>query len=106
MSVSVLHRELDPTPPRPPHPIPAPDSVARFRVDVTSAHLANPMLALQRLLASEAAAFAHVDGDDDRHIEVSVALPDQSKASLAAAEAWVRWAAHCAGIRGPVHQRS
>jgi hypothetical protein len=68
-------------------------------MDVELAHLANPVLAVQRLLASEAGLLARVTGDDDR-LEISVALPDGSEPSRSNAEAWCRWAAHIAGVRG------
>jgi hypothetical protein len=74
-------------------------------VDVHTAHLANPLLAVQRLLASEAGLLARVTGDDDR-LEVSVALPDDSEQTRSNAEAWCRWAVHIAGVRGTVRRGS
>jgi hypothetical protein len=71
-------------------------------VDVDEAHLANPLLAVLRMLASEAHAHAWVDGDDSR-IEISVALPDTSGAARSKAEQWVRWVVHNAGVRGTFH---
>lgn len=96
-------RDLDPTPPRPAAPIPAPTNTIRIAVDVDAAHLANPLLAASRLLASEAGALVHVDGDED-HFEVTVAVGDRTPPFLDHAEAWVRWAIHNAGIRGHVHR--
>jgi hypothetical protein len=94
-------RDLDPTPPRPAAPIAAPAHTIRFAVDVETAHLANPLLAAFRLLASEAGALVHLDGDED-HFEVTVAVSDRNPDVLDHAEAWVRWAIHNAGIRGHV----
>jgi hypothetical protein len=71
-------------------------------VDVDEAHLANPLLAVSRMLASEAHAHAWVDGDDGR-IEISVALADSSPTTRAHAEQWVRWVVHNAGVRGTFH---
>ena len=92
-------RPLDPTPRRPDVALAPPHSLLNVQVDIECAHLANPVLAVSRLLASEALAYAHVDGDDDRII-VSVALPDTSQATRDHAEAWVHWAVHNAGVRG------
>ncbi|QXC60667.1 hypothetical protein KSP35_20465 [Aquihabitans sp. G128] len=96
-------RDLDPTPPRPPAPIATPASVVRLVIDVEAAHLANPLVAASRLLASEAGALAHVDGDEG-HFEVTVAVPDRSPEIVDQAEAWVRWAIHNAGIRGEIRR--
>lgn len=87
------------TPPRPGRVLAPPAAVARYEVEVEVAHLANPLLAVSRLLASEAGAFAHVGGDE-RHLTVEVALPaPDARADVAA---WVRWAVHNAGIRGRI----
>jgi hypothetical protein len=100
---SALHtRPLDPTPPRPPEPLRAPEHRLTVVVDVDEAHLANPLLAVSRMLASEARAHAWVDGDDGR-MEISVALADGSAATRAQAKQWVRWVVHNAGVRGTLH---
>ncbi len=101
MSLLVDTKPLEPTPPRPPHPLPPPPARLTVAVEVDQAHLANPVLAVARLLASEAGAHAHVDGDD-RRLEISVALPDDRPTTRAAAEAWTRWAIHHAGVRGTI----
>lgn len=101
MSLAVDTKPLDPTPPRPPRPLPAPARCLTLAVDVEEAHLANPVIAVARLLASEAGAYAHVDGDDTR-LEISVALPDDLPGTRRTAEAWVRWVVHVAGVRGRV----
>ena len=95
--------ELDPTPPRPAAPLPRPVDTIRVAVDVEAAHLANPLVAASRLLASEADAFPHVSGDED-HFEVTLALPDREPETVEHAEAWIRWAVHNAGIRGRVRR--
>lgn len=92
-------RPLDPTPRRPEVTLAAPHVLLTVEVDVECAHLANPVLAVSRLMASEARAHAIVDGDDDR-IVVSVALPDDAPATREHAEAWVHWVVHNAGVRG------
>jgi hypothetical protein len=99
MPATTAIRPLDPTPRRPDEGLAAPDQLLTIEVDVDCAHLANPVLAVSRLLASEAQAYAHVDGDEDR-ITVSLVLPDASPASRDHAEAWVRWVIHNAGVRG------
>ena len=99
MPLRTAVRPLDPTPPRPDITLAAPHPLLNIQVDIAHAHLANPVLAVSRLLASEAGAHAHVEGDEDR-ITVSVALPDTTRATRDLAEAWVRWAVHNAGIRG------
>jgi hypothetical protein len=76
-----------------------------FAVDVDVAHLANPLLAVSRLLMSEADAFVHVHGDES-HFDISVALTGDDDDSLAHAEQWVRWARHNAGVRGRVSVRA
>ena len=96
-------RELDPTPPRPAAPISPPPTTIRIGVDVEAAHLANPLVAASRLLASEAGALVHVDGDEE-HFDVTVAVSDRTPEALDHAEAWVRWAIHNAGIRGQIHR--
>ena len=63
-----------------------------------TAHLANPLLAVSRLLASEAGAFARVVGDEDR-FTIEVAVPAAERGDL---DPWVRWAVHNAGVRGTV----
>lgn len=95
--------DLDPTPPRPAAPIGPPANTIRLAVDVEVAHLANPLVAASRLLASEAGALVHVDGDEDR-FEVTVAVSDHTPVNLDHAEAWARWAIHNAGIRGKVRR--
>src|SRR6185436_16803837 len=90
MSLLVDTKPLEPTPPRPPHPLPPPAARLIVTVDVDEAHLANPGIAVARMLASEAGAHAHVGGDD-RHLEISVALPDDRPSTRAAAQAWTRW---------------
>lgn len=90
------------TPDRPTHPLPRPAHTLRLRVEVRVAHLANPVVAVQRLLTSEADAHARVCGDESE-LEVSVALPGADPAHRARAEAWARWAIHAAGVRGDVH---
>jgi hypothetical protein len=74
-----------------------------FVVDVHTAHLANPLIAVSKLLASEAGAYACVEGDE-HHFEVSVALADDTPETRSTAEDWVRWVVHNAGVRGEVHR--
>ncbi len=107
MSVAPLVPPLEPTPNRPPSPIGRPPAglVLSVEVIVGCTHLANPLVAVSRLLASEAEAFARVVGDEER-FTVSVALPDAAPGSVAQAEAWVRWAVHNAGVRGTLTRRS
>ena len=95
-------RPLDPTPRRPEVALDVPHPLLSIAVDVEYVHLANPVLAVGRLLASEAGAYAHVSGDEDRII-VSVALPDTTQATRDHAETWVRWVVHNAGVRGTFH---
>ena len=102
MSMPVAIRHLDPTPPRPTAELSPARHVARFHVEVEAAHLANPHLAVARLLVSEAGAYAQVAGDDDE-LEIRVALTSGDPTEHQLAEQWVRWAVHCAGIRGRVH---
>ncbi|CAN5557711.1 hypothetical protein BH10ACT1_BH10ACT1_04430 [soil metagenome] len=96
-------RDLDPTPPRPAAPIVPPLDVVHIAVDVEGAHLANPLVAVSRLLASEAEALLRVDGEDE-HFVVTVAVNDRSPEVLDHAEAWIRWAVHNAGVRGQVRR--
>jgi hypothetical protein len=77
--------------------------VVRVAVDVDVAHLANPLLAASRLLASEAGGLVRIDGDEE-HFEVTVAVADRTPQVLDQADAWVRWAVHNAGIRGRVRR--
>jgi hypothetical protein len=92
---------LDPAPRRPDRPLAGPRGRLCVEATIDVAHLANPTVAVSRLLMSEAGAHAHVDGDDTRLL-ISVALPEDSGASRIEAEAWVRWALHNAGVRGQV----
>ncbi len=92
---------LDPTPPRPDQPVPPPAAHLHLTVEIEVAHLANPLLAVQRLLASEAELLARVDGDDT-HMDIRVALPDFEAETIARAESWCRWAIHIAGVRGTI----
>ena len=101
MSMLVDTKPLEPTPPRPPHPLPLPPSRLTVVVTVDEAHLANPVIAIARMLATEAGAHAHVDGDD-RHLEISVALADDRPTTRNMAEAWIRWVVHNAGVRGTI----
>lgn len=94
-------KPLDSTPPRPEHPLAPPKCSLTFGVDVDTAHLANPLIAIARLLANEAQAFACVSGDES-YVEISVALPDESPGTRASAEQWIRWVIHNAGVRGHV----
>lgn len=92
-------RTLDATPPRPTRPLAPPTGTLQLHVEVTAAHLANPLVATSRLLASEAGALARVTGDE-QSFDVFVALPEGADPSDA--EAWVRWAVHNAGVRGTI----
>lgn len=94
-------RELAYTPDRPESPLRSPRHILALHVEIYEAHLANPHLAVARLLASEAQAFTHVAGDD-QHLDLRIALPDTSPECRAQAEAWARWAIHNAGIRGVI----
>ena len=62
------------------------------------------IVAVSRLLASEAEALARVTGDEDR-FSVTVALPDAAADTADRAEAWIRWAVHNAGVRGRLSRR-
>lgn len=89
------------TPPRPAAALSSPQHVLLIHVDIDEAHLANPVVAVGRLLASEAGAFARVLGDDQA-LDMQVALADRRPETLAAAERWARWALHNAGVRGAI----
>ena len=71
-------------------------------IEPDDVELANPLVAVSRLLAT-AGAHARVAGDE-AHFEVSVALADDDAATIDHAEAWVRWAVHHAGVRGQVER--
>jgi len=101
--LSTPTRDLDPTPPRPTTSIRPPGAVLRMSVDVDVAHLANPLVAVSRLLGSEAGALVHVEGDEDRFM-ITLALDDRAPSTLDHAETWIRWAVHNAGIRGRLHR--
>jgi hypothetical protein len=92
---------LEPAPRRPEQPLGHPRARLHLEATVDVAHLANPAVAVSRLLMSEARAHVHVDGDD-MQLRISVALRDNLPSSRAEAEAWVRWALHNAGVRGTV----
>jgi hypothetical protein len=92
---------LEPAPRRPDRPLAEPRGRLCVEATIDVAHLANPTVAVSRLLMSEAGAHAHIDGDDTRLL-ISVALPDDDEASRMEAEAWIRWALHNAGVRGHV----
>jgi len=94
-------RHLNQTPERPDTPITPPAAVVTGTVDIEGAQLANPMVAVSRLLASEAEAFARVDGDD-RRLNVEVAVPDLDPCTVEQAGRWIRWAVHNAGVRGTI----
>ena len=82
-------------------PLPPPPARLTCTVRVDQAHLANPVLAIARLLTAEANAYAHVDGDDHR-LTISVALPDDRPSTQRVVEAWIRWVVHNAGVRGTI----
>ena len=94
-----LQRPADPTPPHPHVQLPSPAGVRSFTVEVDVCHLANPVVAVQRLLAADVRAFARVEGDDQR-FEIDVVVPEG--ASVEEVERWVRWVVHHAGVRGTV----
>lgn len=96
--LETMDRELDPTPPRPPD-LPELPFTLCVAVRVRVAHLANPVVAIGRLLTSEGNLCARVTGDDG-DLEIEVALPGDDPVVRSDAEAWVRWATHCAGVRG------
>jgi len=73
-------------------------------VDVECIHLGNPLVAVARLLASEAEAHARVVGDEER-FTVTVVVPDETTDTADRAEAWIRWAVHNAGVRGRLSRR-
>lgn len=91
------------TPDRPAHHLGPPSVVLTLEVDVHTCHLANPAVAVARLLASEARALCNVTGDESR-LQVQIALPNDKPGSRATAEAWARWALHNAGVRGEVSE--
>lgn len=101
MSTPIAIRQLDPSPDRPSTAVGSPPALLSLDVEVDAAHLANPLVAVARLLTSEAEAYARVVGDETR-FTVSVALPDHEAATAERAEAWIRWVVHNAGIRGCV----
>ena len=80
-------------------PLAPPSEVLSLHVEVEEAQLANPVVAVSRLLTNEAEAFARVSGDD-RVLHIEIALADGRPVTRRAAEAWVRWALHNAGVRG------
>ena len=102
LSTPVSH--LDPTPDRPSTSVGAPTGLLTMDVYVEGIHLANPLLAVARLLSSEAEANARVVGDEER-FTVTVALPDEAIETLDRTEAWIRWAVHNAGVRGRITRR-
>ena len=81
-------RHLNQTPERPDTRITPPVAVVTGTVDIEGAQLANPMVAVSRLLASEAAAFARVDGDD-RRLNVEVAVADLDPCTVEQAGRWI-----------------
>lgn len=99
MPSSPAIRHLDSSPDRPSRPLASPVTRMEIDVEVEVAHLANPLVAVARLLSSEAEAHVHVTGDEQR-FTISVALVDDRPETVRHAEAWVRWAVHNAGIRG------
>ena len=96
-------RPLDPTPDRPGRTLGRPPATLTVEVHVAIAHLANPLLAVSRLLSSEAECLVRVSGDE-QHFQVSVALPDLDPDTVDAAEHWIHWAVHNAGVRGDLHR--
>lgn len=104
MTNATLASHLDPTPDRPSVPLGPPPACLALEVEVEAVHLANPLVAVARLLASEAEIHARVTGDEDR-FTVSVALPDRDPATLERADAWIRWSVHNAGVRGRLRRR-
>lgn len=92
---------LDPAPRRPDAPLLDPRPNLAVEATIDHAHLANPTVAVSRLLMSEAGAHVLVEGDETRMM-ISVALPDDDPATRSAAEEWVRWCLHNAGVRGQV----
>lgn len=103
MSTMIAPRALEPTPDRPRQSLAPPCHRLTLAVDVHAAHLANPLIAISRMLASEARAFAFVSGDES-HLEVSVALPDDTAETHACADEWIRWVIHNAGVRGHIYR--
>jgi len=94
-------RHLNQTPERPDTPIRPPVAAVTGTVDIEGAQLANPVVAVSRLLASEAEAFARVDGDD-RRLNIEVAVPDLDPSSVEHAARWIHWVVHNAGVRGTI----
>jgi hypothetical protein len=105
VSATLIRKPLDPAPRRPEHGIAPPAHRLVLEARIDTAHLANPVVAVSRLLASEADAHVHVSGDDDRML-IAVALPDSSERTVVHAEDWVRWALHNAGVRGCIRRAS
>ena len=101
MSHPTLVSHLDPTPDRPSTGVGSPPALLAVDVEVDTIHLGNPLVAVARLLASEAEAHARVVGDEER-FTVTVVLPDEGDEAADRAEAWVRWAVHNAGVRGRI----
>lgn len=99
MSQATLIPHLDPTPDRPSTGVGSPSTLLAMDVDVEGIHLGNPLVAVARLLASEAEAHARVIGDEER-FTVTVVLPDGAPETADRAQAWIRWAVHNAGVRG------
>jgi hypothetical protein len=102
--MSATGARLSTTPDRPRGALEAPPHTLEFDVEVNQCHLANPAVAVARLLASEAQALCRVTGDET-HLEVQVALADDQPDTRQTASAWVRWALHNAGVRGEVRER-
>ena len=98
-------RHLSQTPERPETHITPPAAAVIGTVEIEGAQLANPVVAVSRLLASEAEAFARVDGDD-RRLNIEVAVPDLDPDTVEHAARWIRWAVHNAGVRGQLHRVS
>jgi hypothetical protein len=94
-----LQRPADPTPPRPAAPLPVPGELRSFRVDPEVCQLANPVVAVQRLLATDANAFARVHGDEVS-FQIDLLVPRHTADEVV--QAWVRWVVHHAGVRGAV----
>src|SRR6476620_1135280 len=92
-------RHLNQTPERPDTPIAPPAPAVTGTIEIDGAQLTNPVVAVSRLLASEAEAFARVDGDD-RRLNIEVAVPDLDPCTVDHAVRWIRWVVHNAGVRG------
>ena len=104
MSLPTLVSHLDPTPDRPSTSVGLPSMLLAIDVDVECIHLGNPLVAVARLLASEAEAHARVVGDEEQ-FTVTVVLPDDAPETADRAAAWIRWAVHNAGVRGRLARR-